>query len=267
MKVSCVALISDFSADEPFVGIMKGVILSKAPACCKVSGQSVPVIDVTHQIPPQDIFTASFYLMVSMQYFPKGTLFIIVVDPLVGTSRGIIWARTSNYQFLAPDNGVLGWVEEKERIIEARLVNNSKLFLSPTSSTFHGRDIMAPVAAGLARGLAPARLGPRIEEYKKNSFPKPTRLGNRVMGQVVAVDHFGNLITNITSEHINDKSIFHIRERILGGLNRTYACVGEGEPLALTGSFGFVEFSVRNGNFAKAFNAKAGDPVEVIVSL
>ena len=250
---------SDYSADEPFVGIMKGVILSKA--------RRVPVIDVTHQIPPQDIFTASFYLMVSMQYFPRGTLFVTVVDPLVGTGRGIIWARTPNYQFIAPDNGVIGWVEEKERIIEARLVNNSKLFLSPTSSTFHGRDIMAPVAARLAQGLAPARLGPRIEEYKKSSFPKPTHLGNRVAGQVVAVDHFGNLITNITSEHINDKSIFHIRERILGGLNHTYACVEEGEPLALMGSFGFVEFSVRNGNFAKVFNARAGDAVEVIVSL
>lgn len=259
MKTSCIALISDFGTSDPFVGIMKGIILSKAPG--------TPVIDITHQVPPQDVFTAAFYLMVSLQYFPKGTLFVTVVDPLVGTGRGIIWARTGHYQFLAPDNGVISWVQEKEKITEVRFVSNPKLFLSPLSSTFHGRDIIAPAAASLARGISPARLGPVQSEYSKTVFPRPSRTGNRVTGQVIAVDRFGNLITNLTHDYVTAKSIFHIGERILSGLNLTYASVREGEPLALMGSFGFVEFSVRNGDFAKMFNSRPGDPVEVVVSL
>jgi len=190
-----------------------------------------------------------------------------VVDPTVGTGRGILWAKTKNYQFIAPDNGILSWVEEHEKIIEARFINNSALFMPRISSTFHGRDIMAPVAAAIAKGLPEKKIGPILKDYRKFLFPHPEKSGNRVMGRVIAVDHFGNAITNITRQYINAKSIFTVSDRIVNGLKLTYASVTEGAPLALIGSFGFLEFSIRNGNFAAAFGVKPGSEVEAITSL
>lgn len=259
MKTRFIALLSDFGTNDPFVATMKGVMLSRAPA--------LTIIDVTHQIPPQDIQTAAFYLMAAMPYMPKHTLFLTVVDPLVGTGRGILWAKTKNHQFIAPDNGILSWVEEREKIEEIRFINNSDLFLQRISSTFHGRDIMAPVAAAIAKGLPEKKIGPVLKDYRKFPYPRPEKSGNRVIGQVIAVDHFGNAITNITQQYLNAKSIFTISDRILKGLKLTYASVAEGEPMALIGSFGFLEFSIRNGSFAAVFGVKEGSEVEAIISL
>ncbi|OGS08110.1 MAG: hypothetical protein A2270_03455 [Elusimicrobia bacterium RIFOXYA12_FULL_51_18] len=259
MKTKFIALLSDFGTNDPFVGTMKGVILAKAPG--------LTIIDITHQIPPQDIQAAAFYLMAAMPYMPKSTLFITVVDPTVGMGRGILWAKTRNHQFIAPDNGILSWVDEREKIKEVRFINNSALFLPRISSTFHGRDIMAPVAAAIAKGLPEKNIGPVLRDYRKFPYPRPEKTGNRVMGKVIAVDHFGNAITNITQQYLSAKSIFTVSDRLVKGLKLTYASVTEGEPLALIGSFGFLEFSIRNGNFAKAFGVKAGSDVEAIMSL
>ncbi len=259
MKTKFIALLSDFGADDPFVGTMKGVLLSKAP--------NLSIIDITHHIPPQDIQTAAFYLMAAMPYMPRHTLFMAVVDPTVGTGRGIIWAKTEHYQFIAPDNGLISWVEQREKIVETRFINNSGLFMENISSTFHGRDIMAPVAAAIAKGLPEKKIGPILNEYRRLPYPRPERAGNRVTGQVIAIDHFGNVITNIDREHLNAKAIFNVSSRMLKGLKLTYASVQEGEPLALIGSFGFLEFSVRNGSFARTFEVKIGTPVEALVSL
>ncbi|MDP2867150.1 MAG: SAM-dependent chlorinase/fluorinase [Elusimicrobiota bacterium] len=259
MKTKCIALLSDFGTHDPFVAMMKGVLLSKAPG--------LSLIDITHQIPPQDIKTAALYLMAALPYMPKHTLFMAVVDPTVGTGRGIIWARTENYQFIAPDNGLLSWVEQKEKIKEARFISNSSLFLDSISSTFHGRDIMAPVAAAIARGLPEKKIGPVFDEYRRLPFPLPVKAGNRVTGQVIAVDHFGNAITNIKRDYLSARTVFNIADRMLKGLKLTYASVPEGEAMALMGSFGFLEFSVRNGSFARTFDVKPGSTVEAIVSL
>lgn len=254
-----IALLSDFGTHDPFVGAMKGVILSKAPG--------LTIIDITHQIPPQNIQTAAFYLMAATPYMPKGTLFMCVVDPTVGTGRGIVWARTDNHQFIAPDNGLISWVEQKEKIREARFISNSSLFMDNISSTFHGRDIMAPVAAAIAKGLPEKKIGPLFPDYRRFPFPVPVKAGNRITGQVIAIDHFGNVITNIAREYIGAKGVFTVAERMIKGLKLTYASVPEGEALALIGSFGFLEFSVRNGNFASTFEVKIGSAVEAIVSL
>jgi S-adenosylmethionine hydrolase len=259
MRTKHIALLSDFGMNEPFVGAMKGVILSAAPG--------TTIIDITHQIPPQDIRTASFYLMSSMGYMPRGTLFLAVVDPHVGTGRGIIWARTANYQFVCPDNGLISWVEEKEPVTEARFISNSSLFLPRISPTFHGRDIMAPVAAAVAKGLPEKKLGPVFKEYRRFPLPAPERAGPRVNGEIIAVDNFGNAVSNIKQQQINARAIFTVAGRVLKGLKLTYASVPEGEPLALIGSFGYLEFSVRNGSFARNFNVKIGDKVEAIVSI
>ena len=259
MKTNCIALLSDFGTNDPFVGAMKGVLLSKAPG--------LSIIDITHQVPPQDIQTAAFYLMAAMPYMPRHTLFMTVVDPTVGTGRGIIWARTENYQFLSPDNGLISWVEQKEKIKEARFVSNSSLFMDNISSTFHGRDIMAPVSAAIAKGLPEKKIGPIFNEYRRFPFPQPQKAGNRISGQVIAIDHFGNVITNIKRDYLSARAVFNISDRMLKDLKLTYASVPEGEALALIGSFGFLEFSVRNGSFARAFDVKIGSPVEAIVSI
>ena len=259
MKTNCIALLSDFGTNDPFVGTMKGVLLSKAPG--------LSIIDITHQVPPQDIQTAAFYLMAAMPYMPRHTLFMTVVDPTVGTGRGIVWARTENYQFLSPDNGLISWVEQKEKIKEARFVSNSSLFMDNISSTFHGRDIMAPVAAAIAKGLPEKKIGPIFNEYRRFPFPQPVKAGNRISGQVIAIDHFGNVITNIKRDYLSAKAVFNISDRMLKDLKLTYASVPEGEALALIGSFGFLEFCVRNGSFARAFDVKIGSPVEAIVSI
>jgi len=259
MKTKCIALLSDFGTHDPFVAMMKGVLLSKAPG--------LSLIDITHQIPPQDIKTAALYLMAAIPYMPKHTLFMAVVDPTVGTGRGIIWARTENYQFIAPDNGLISWVEQKEKIKEARFISNSSLFMDSISSTFHGRDIMAPVAAAIARGLSEKKIGPVFDEYRRLPFPLPVKAGNRVTGQVIAVDHFGNAITNIKREYLSARTVFNIADRMMKGLKLTYASVPEGEAMALMGSFGFLEFSVRNGSFARTFDVKPGSPVEALISL
>ena len=259
MKTNTIALLSDFGTADPFVSAIKGVLLSKAPR--------LSIIDITHQIPPQDIHTGAFYLMAAMPYMPKNTLFIAVVDPTVGTGRGIVWARTEHYQFIAPDNGLISWVDQNEKIKEARFISNSGLFSKNISSTFHGRDIMAPVAAAIAKGLPEKKIGPVFDEYRTFPFPQPQKAGNRVTGQVIAVDHFGNAVTNIRQSHLNVNSVFSISDRMLKGLKLTYASVPEGEALALIGSFGFLEFSVRNGSFARTFDVKIGSVVEALGSI
>jgi len=257
MKTKHIALLSDFGTHDPFVGAMKGVLLSKAPG--------LTIIDITHQIPPQDIQTAAFYLMAATPYMPKGTLFMCVVDPTVGTGRGIVWARTENHQFIAPDNGLISWVDQKERIIEARFISNSSLFMENISSTFHGRDIMAPVAAAIAKGLPEKKIGPLFPAYRRFPFPAPVKAGNRINGQVIAIDHFGNVVTNIKRDYLSARAVFNIADRMIKGLKLTYASVPEGEALALVGSFGFLEFSVRNGSFARTFEVKIGSVVEAII--
>jgi hypothetical protein len=257
MKTKHIALLSDFGTHDPFVGAMKGVLLSKAPG--------LTIIDITHQIPPQDIQTAAFYLMAATPYMPKGTLFMCVVDPTVGTGRGIVWARTENHQFIAPDNGLISWVEQKERILEARFISNSSLFMENISSTFHGRDIMAPVAAAIAKGLPEKKIGPLFPAYRRFPFPAPVKAGNRITGQVIAIDHFGNVVTNIKRDYLSARAVFNIADRMIKGLKLTYASVPEGEALALVGSFGFLEFSVRNGSFARTFEVKIGSVVEAII--
>lgn len=259
MKAAHIALISDFGTNDPFVAAMKGVILSK--------NQKVSIIDITHNIPPQDIKTCAFYLMVTMEYMPKNTLFLAVVDPYVGTGRAALWIKTKNYQFVTPDNGLISWIEEKEKIEQARALNNSSMFLEKISMTFHGRDILAPAAALIAKGAKEEKIGPIFSQYRKFPYPHPIRTGNKVSGEVIAIDHFGNAITNITREYITINSVFTLSGKTVTGLKPNYASVEERAPLCLIGAYEFLEFSVRNGSFAKQYNVKSGDKVEAIVEI
>lgn len=253
MPSPAVVLLTDFGLSDPFVGVMKGVILAHAPRS--------RIVDLTHGIAPRDVRQAALALRQAVPYFPEGSLFVCVVDPGVGSSRRILWTKGARHQYLAPDNGLLSWAEEG-RFREVRSVVNADLFLKPVSRTFHGRDVFAPVAAALAEGLAPERLGPRAAASRALAFPSPRRHRKRVSGQILAFDRFGNAITNLTPSDIPRGARLRHRGSDLGRVRTHYAAVPAGRAVALTGSSGFIELSVRDGDFAKVAGAATGDPVE-----
>ncbi len=251
--MNAIVLLTDFGHQDPFVGIMKGVILSHAPRAT--------MIDLCHGIPPQDVSAAALVLRTSVEYFPKNSLFVVVVDPGVGTKRRIIWARTKRCSFLAPDNGVLSWLPEK--IIECRQVSNEKLFLTSNSQTFHGRDRFAPVAASLSKGLFASSLGPKVSDRLIVPFPFPKRGRHSFVGEVLSFDHFGNAITNLPSSEIPPRAHVVHRGRDLGPLKTHYAEAARSTRMAVAGSAGLVELSAREGDYASVTRARRGDPVHV----
>lgn len=251
--MSAIVLLTDFGQRDPFVGIMKGVILSRAPRAT--------IVDLCHGIPAQDISSAALALRASVEHFPKNSLFVVVVDPGVGSKRRILWAKTKRHSFLAPDNGVLSWLPDK--IIECRQVSNEKLFLTSDSQTFHGRDKFAPVAAALSRGLSSSSLGPKVFDRLIAPFPSPKRGRHCFVGEVLAFDHFGNAITNLSSSEIPPRARLVHRGRDLGPLKTHYAEAPRGARLAVAGSAGLVELSARDGDYVLSTRARRGDPVHV----
>lgn len=249
-----IVLLTDFGRTDAFVGTMKGVILSRCPGA--------QLVDLTHEVAPQDIRRAAFLLMDAVPYFPDGSLFVSVVDPGVGSARPILWARSGRHSFLAPDNGLLSWVDRREPLKDLRRVENDELFLKPVSATFHGRDVFAPVAAALANGLEPARLGPRVRRIRRIPFPAPRRRGPTVRGEILLIDRFGNALTNLAPGDLPRGARLRHRGAELGPVRTHYAAVDAGAALAVLGSSGFVELAVRDGNFARDAGAATGDLVE-----
>jgi len=184
-----ISLTTDFGLSDWFVGTMKGVIYRINPR--------VTVVDLTHDLLPGDIRAGSFALAAAYRYFPKGTIHVAVVDPGVGTDRKAIAVRTADYFFVGPDNGVLSFALRKERIKSIHALENKTHFLKPLSQTFHGRDIFAPVAAELSRGLAIRKLGPAVHDLVHLPWPEPRHRQGSIKGEVVYIDRFGNAITNI----------------------------------------------------------------------
>lgn len=277
-KPNLIVLLTDFGLYDPFVGIMKGVIKSVNP--------SVEIIDLSHQVKPHSIKEGAFFLYISYKYFPKGSIFVVVVDPGVGSEREILLYKTSDYYFLAPNNGVLSYIlppesvvlkiggetfkffpkSEDERIVK---IENENFFLKPVSRTFHGRDIFAPVAAYISLGVRMEEFG---EEFKgemiKIPFPRLKYIDQKLYGEVIYSDRFGNLITNIDEESLNKflnglKPIINFKNVEIFGLKNSYSEAKKGEPLAIINSFNYLEISVREGSAVEKFLAKEGD--EIIV--
>lgn len=192
-----IVLLTDYGYRDPYAGILRGVIH-------KISPRS-KVIDLTHGCLPQNIAQAAYYLNSSYRFFPKGTIFVSVVDPGVGTSRKIICLKTKDHYFLAPDNGLLALLYNKEGGL-MRSVTNPKFFLRPISDTFHGRDIFAPVAAHLSRRDVFNQLGQKLKSLAKLNHSKPFKAANRLSGRIVFFDHFGNAISNIHRDEIPKRS-------------------------------------------------------------
>lgn len=255
-----VALMTDFGMNDHYVASMKGVILSINP--------KVTLVDISHDIGPQDLFHGAFILRQVMPYFTPGTLFVAVVDPTVGTSRRILAARYSDRVFLAPDNGLLTLVHRDADLQEIRVVENRSLFTSRLSNTFHGRDIFAPVAAQLSKGMSLDQVGPVADRIEVLELSPPTRRDNGdIEGEVTLIDRFGNLITNISIVDLsaartgNRHYEVTVAGRSIGPVRATYADVGVGEPLAIIGSTQMLEIAVNQGSAAELLGAKRGEPV------
>jgi S-adenosylmethionine hydrolase len=254
---------------------MKGVIHGINPRAV--------VVDLTHQVPPQDLRRAAFILATSHHYFPAGAIHVAVVDPGVGTQRRALLVTTSTARFLAPDNGILSYVlprhDGPRQSVPGRhpvppgcaayQLTNADYWLHPVSSTFHGRDIFAPVAAHLSLGVAPEVLGTPVADLAWLPSIQATRAGGAILGEVLYADHFGNLITNISAEDLAEVTVrqVQIRGHLIPGLSRTYhdGDTPPGELVALLGSHGYLEIARPDGSAAAELGAGQGEPVRVSV--
>ncbi|GJQ59925.1 MAG: hypothetical protein D8M57_13930 [Candidatus Scalindua sp. AMX11] len=252
-----ITLITDFGLQDGYAGIMKGVIAGINP--------SANIIDISNMVEAQNIFQAAYILNSSYKYFPKGTIHIVVVDPGVGSERKIVCLKTDDYLFLAPDNGVLSFITTNTSSSFTRVTNN-EFFLPELSNTFHGRDIFAPVAAHLSRGMNHQKLGEEIDKIRKIDLPKPILSpGGDLTGEVIYIDHFGNLITNITSKILNRLEVKLQKLSIIAGGKRintigtSYTDVKEKDLLAIIGSTGFLEISVNQGSAKNLLQLNKGD--------
>jgi len=261
-----ITLLTDFGTEDPYVGIMKGVIL-------RIHSAAV-IVDISHGIAPQNVLQAALCLEFAWRYFPEGTVHTVVVDPGVGSDRAIVALQTGSSIFLAPDNGVLTPILDTGLTASAHRVENRNLFLNPPSRTFHGRDIFAPVAARIGTGLALAKVGPAVPPatLQRLAIPAVTfDADGNPTGQVIAVDRFGNLVTNLRESQIlhqipqdAEKTLkFTIASHTIYGLASTYADTEPGELLALVGSRGSVEISVCRGNAHRVLGVGVGEPVRV----
>ena len=253
-----VALLTDFGLKDHYVGVMKGVILSV--------NVHAKIIDISHEIGSQDILDAYFLLSNTYRYFPHGTVFVAVVDPGVGSDRAIVAVEADRYTFLAPDNGLLCFLEKEERIHRVVQVKNEKYFLKPVSNTFHGRDIFAPVAGHLSQGIDLLQLGPELPRIQRIVAPSPKMTQEGVIvGEVVSIDRFGNLVTNIPGERLAASDAVEVKfgKSLIRRLSTSYASAKKGELLAIVGSTGSVEISVNKGDARKRSGAKVGDAVRV----
>jgi S-adenosylmethionine hydrolase len=263
MKRPIVTLLTDFSTKDHYVASMKGVILNINPNCL--------LIDITHHIKPHDVIEGAFILANAYSYFPKGTIHLSVVDPGVGGVRKPILLATQNFFFVGPDNGLFTLVAQRDRVRKVIVLTEQKYFLPKVSMTFHGRDIFAPVAAHLSLGVKQNAFGDEIDSLEKFSFEKPITKNGKLIGGILHIDSFGNLVSNIDEEKffrfIQDRPyIIRVGRKIIHGLKRGYWKGRRGEPIALIGSGGFLEISIREGNAQKVLKVKKGGLIVISIS-
>lgn len=262
--MSLITLITDFGQKDPFVGIMKGVIISINP--------EAGIIDITHEIPPGNIKEAAFIVWESFGYFPAGTICVVVVDPGVGSGRRPLLVEASGRYFIGPDNGVFTMMKETggARVFH---ITKERFFLEKRGSTFHGRDVFAPSAAWLSKGVLPSEFGPEISDPVAIEFPRASVGKNSIEGEVIRIDRFGNAITNIGADIL----MALIGNRPKGGLKIKikdvetdlrgfYSEAGDGKSHAVINSSGLLEIFIYMGDAKKTLGVKAGDPVTVTVS-
>ncbi|HEU5441995.1 MAG TPA: SAM-dependent chlorinase/fluorinase [Ktedonobacterales bacterium] len=262
MTPAPVALLTDFGTADGYPGVMRGVILGIAPG--------VPLVDLTHDIPPQDIATGAWVLGTAWPYFPDRTIFLCVVDPGVGSQRRAVAVRADERYFVGPDNGLLSYVLADTSVQAAVTLDRSAFHLPHPSATFHGRDIFAPVAAHLAAGVALGELGSAIapESLVRLAMPAPQTVGGQWVGHVVHVDRFGNLITDFAGA-LGDALlaapgvVLCIADARIVERAATFAAGAEGAPVIVRDSSGHLAVAVRNGSAASLLGVSRGDLVRV----
>ena len=277
-----ITLTTDFGTSDVYVGVMKGVILNINP--------NVQIVDITHAVSPQNIHEAAFTINSAYRFFPKGTIHVIIVDPGVGSDRQAMVCQTDDGFFVCPNNGVLSYLlqhleSEEADTAEAVVIENPTYILPRVCNTFHGRDIFAPIAAHLSLGVSLADIGVPIRNLIRFPFPAILTTHDTLTGQIINVDSFGNLITNITEKVLADfllpsesdegtvkeldkhsvSSQFKIKagRTSLKKLNGTYAESEAGKPLAIIGSFGLLEIAINLGNAEAHLGLKSGDKIIV----
>jgi S-adenosylmethionine hydrolase len=253
-----ITLTTDFGFADPFVGIMKGVILGIAPGA--------QIVDISHDIRSYDILEAAFIIESSYRYFPVGTIHVIVVDPGVGSARRPLAAAAKEHFFVAPDNGVLSGVLNTDSITpspSAYWITNKSLFLDAVSRTFQGRDIFAPVAAHLALGVPIESVGPRIVDFIKKALPKPRPQGDKLVATALRIDKFGNIITNLKRSDLGRDFVIRVAGLAITRFCSTFSEAEPGEFFALEGSTGYIELALNRGSAADRLKVGLGAEIEL----
>lgn len=256
-----ITLTTDFGLRDPYVAEMKAVILSVSP--------SVTIVDITHEIEKFDIHMGAYVLASASPFFPEGTIHVAVVDPGVGTQRRPMLIQTRHSFYVGPDNGLLVLAARNQGIEHFYEITNRKLMLPWVSRTFHGRDIFASAAAHLARGTPASEFGPEIYDVITPVFTKVTQKKDMLIGEVLHVDGFGNIITNLTGKELEQLDIKEVVRLTLKNLElklrlcKAYAEGKPQEPLAIIGSHNFLEISINQGNAANKFKIRTGDKIKI----
>jgi hypothetical protein len=259
-----IVLLTDFGLTDQYAGIIKGVIRKISP--------EISITDLTHSIQPQNIKQAAFILRNSYKYFRYETIFLSVVDPGVGSERRAIAMQTENYFFVAPDNGLLSFIIENEKIVNLIELTNENYHLKDKSNTFHGRDIFAPVSAHLGNGTDIIQIGKKINPEKIIKL-KPLKLeisNDCITGEIIYSDNFGNLITSIPSNIINYDYAnikISIGNKVINKISKTYSDVKPGMLIAYIGSSGYLEIGLNLSSLADKINYKIGDICDIILNL
>jgi S-adenosylmethionine hydrolase len=259
MPAPILTLTSDFGLADHYVAVMKGVILTICP--------QARIVDISHGVGPFEIAEGAYLIAQAYPSFPPKTVHVVVVDPGVGTARRPILLEAAGQYFVGPDNGVLSMIYSREKH-KVRLISNDRYFCQPVSRTFHGRDIFSPVAAHLAAGVPPSRMGKLIQDYLRPSFEKPQRTGKRTWtGRILRIDHFGNIVTNFQAAKFPDLDrqnfSLSIGPRQVGVMAHNYAECGPDELFLIEGSSGYLEVSVSQGSAAEAIGCETGAPAEL----
>jgi len=254
-----ITLTTDYGTDDHLVGVLKGVILKINP--------EVQIVDITHGVTPFDLLDGAMAIANAYAYFPPRTIHVVVVDPGVGTERRPLLVSGQNQYFIAPDNGVLSAVYEKEQNFVVRHLTAEHYFLQPVSKTFHGRDIFAAVAGWLSKNWQPASMGEEITDFKRFALPRPKEADGLLKGVVLKVDSFGNLITNLRSEDLPEGALekgeikLQIGNHAVSKLVQTFANGNAGEAIAYVGSSGLLEIGLNKGSASKTLGIGRGTAV------
>ena len=256
-----VTLLTDFGTRDHFASVMKGVMMSINP--------NIRIIDISHDVAKYDVEAAAYTLLCAYKWFPEGTIHVVVVDPGVGTKRRGLVVKSRNYLFVGPDNGVLIPAARRDGLEKVFEIKNEKLTLGKISTTFHGRDIFAPVAAWLSKGAPLDTVGPPLSKYEELALLKPCKIiGRTIECNVIHIDGFGNVVFNIEPQDVNKVGLRHgdhvevifPTTTVKARLQPSYGYVKSGEPVLVINSEEFLELAIREGNAARKYGIRRGDP-------